>query len=433
MPRLRRLPSALLLVASSLPSTRVAAQAPGRAATVRVLEDVTLVDGTGGPARAHVPIVIRDGVVSDVFTAGSQATPAGAEVVGRPGQWVIPGLIDAHVHLATDPSGSDARDKVAARVASELRGGVTTVRDMAGDARAFNELARAMLVGDLPGPDAFGSAIWAGADFMNDPRVATSTRGTRPGVEPWMRTIDAGTDFRVAALEARAAGVRGIKLYADVPAAVARAAVPAAHAAGLRVWAHATTFPARPSDLVGAGVDVVSHAPLLAWEGVDSLPNFRARYAAPYAQVSVDAPALVRLLARMASQGTMFEPTLYTFREDGRNPGMAAWARAITGRAARAGVPIVAGTDNMIASHPDSLPHLHDELALLVDAGLTPAQAIQAATATAARAIGIEGRTGTVRPGMAADLVVLAADPLADIANTRRIVRVLKHGAPVER
>lgn len=408
-------------------------QRPTAASRVSILEDVTLIDGTGAPPRTHVTVVIRGDTIADVYAAGAKPAPAGAEVLARGSRWVIPGLIDAHVHVATDPAGSDRREAIVRRLAGMLRGGVTTVRDMAGDARVSGELARATATGEIVGPEIHYSAIWAGADFMSDPRVASSTSGTRPGVEPWMLTVAPSTDWVRAAAGARAAGVRGVKLYADVSAAVARAAVPAAHAAGLRVWAHATLFPARPSDLVEAGVDVLSHAPLLAWEGVDSLPNFRARYAAPYARVSVDAPAIAALLSRMAAKGTLFEPTLFTFREDGRNAGMAAWARAITARAVRAGVPIVAGTDNMIASGGDSLPHLHDELALLVEAGLTPLQAIAAATSHAARAIGIEGRVGTLRPGMVADLVVLAADPVADVRNTRRIEVVVKRGVRVER
>ncbi|MBC7898049.1 MAG: amidohydrolase family protein [Cytophagaceae bacterium] len=401
--------------------------------SVHVLNGVTLVDGTGAAARAGMSLVIRAGRIAEIYPTGSRTSPAGARVEDLAGRWVIPGLIDAHVHLATDPSGDDNRAAITAKLRSELRGGVTSVRDMAGDARALGELARGTLVGDIEGPDIFGSAIWAGADFMSDPRVGASTKGTTAGVEPWMRTVSPTTDFRSAALEAKGSGVRGIKLYADASADVVRGAVPAAHAAGLRVWSHATLFPARPSDLVDAGVDVLSHAPLLAWEGVDSLPNYRQRYAVPYARVEPGAPAITRLLQRMAERQVLFEPTLFVFLRANTPREAADWAVAVTRRAAELGVPIVAGTDDMIATHSDSLPHLHRELVLLVSAGLTPMQALQAATFNAARAIGIEERTGTLRPGLAADLVVLGADPLADIRNTQKVERVMKRGTWVKR
>ena len=401
--------------------------------TTRVLNGLTLIDGATATSRSNMSLMIRDGRIADVYPTGERQAPSGAAVEDLAGRWVIPGLIDAHVHLATDPSGDDNRAAIMGKLRAELRGGVTTVRDMAGDARALNELARGTLVGDIAGPDIFGSAIWAGADFMSDPRVRASTRGSVPGAEPWMRTVGPSTDWKAAALETKGSGVRGIKLYADASADVVRGTVPAAHAAGLRVWAHATLFPARPSDLVDAGVDVLSHAPLLAWEGVDTLPNYRQRYAVPYARVEPDAPAITRLLTRMAERRVMFEPTLFVFLRANTPRQAADWAVAVTRRAAELGVSIVAGTDDMIAPHADSLPHLHRELVLLVSAGLTPMQAIHAATSNAARAIGIEERTGTLRTGMAADLVVLGADPAIDIRNTQRIERVMKRGVWVSR
>lgn len=405
-----------------------------RAATdFRVLEGVTLIDGTGSPPRANMSVEVRAGRISDVYPTGTRQAAAGAAVTDLRGRWLIPGLIDAHVHLATDPSRTDLRATVATRLRAAARGGITTVRDMAGDARSLAELARATRVGDLEGPDIHYSAIWAGADFMGDPRVTSSTRGTTPGTEPWMRTVDDRTDWAVLAAEARGSGVRGVKLYADGSPAIVRKAVDAAHAAGLKVWAHATLFPAKPSDLVEAGVDVLSHAPLLAWEAVDSLPGYRARYAAPFERASPEEPRVTALLRRMAERGTLFEPTMFVFSREGTNPSMAQWATAVTRRAIAAGVAIVAGTDGLIGDGDTPVPNLHRELELLVSAGLTPAQALQAATFNAAKAIGIEQHTGSIRPGLWADFVVLTGDPFADIRNTRKIERVIKRGADVSR
>ncbi len=400
---------------------------------VRLFVNAILIDGTGASARSGVTIEVREGRIADVYEAGSRQVPGGASIIDLRGRWVIPGLIDAHVHLATDPSRTDRRAVVATKLQAALRGGITSVRDMAGDARALAELARATLVGDLEGPDIHYSAVWAGADFMGDPRVSSSTRGTTAGSEPWMRTISTTMEWRILAAEAKGSGVSGVKLYADGSAAMARGTVEAAHAAGLKVWAHATIFPARPSDLVDAGVDVLSHAPLLAWEAVDSLPGYRSRYAAPFQRVPVNAPRIDALFRQMKARGTLFEPTMCVFAREDASRVMSEWGTAVTKRAIEAGVPLVAGTDGMIGEGESATPNLHRELELLVEAGLTPLQAIQSATLHAARAIGIEQRTGSIRPGLAADFVVLTADPLADIRNTTKIDRVVKRGKDVSR
>jgi imidazolonepropionase-like amidohydrolase len=403
------------------------------AGDLRVFVNATLIDGTGAPPRAGVSIEVREGRIVDVYQTGSRQAVGDAAIVDLRRRWVIPGLIDAHVHLATDPSRTDARAVIATKLQAAVRGGITSVRDMAGDARALAELARATLVGDLQGPDIHYSAVWAGADFMGDPRVRTSTRGTIAGTEPWMRTISATLDWPLLAAEAKGSGVSGVKLYADGSAAMARSSVDAAHAAGLKVWAHATIFPARPSDLVDAGVDVLSHAPLLAWEAVDSLPGYRSRYAAPFQRVPANAPRIDALFRQMKARGTLFEPTMFVFAREGANRVMSDWGMAVTKRAIAAGVPLVAGTDGMIGEGETATPNLHRELELLVEAGLTPLQAIQSATLHAARAIGIEQRTGSIRPGLSADFVVLTADPLADIRNTTKIDRVVKRGRDVSR
>jgi imidazolonepropionase-like amidohydrolase len=142
----------------------------------------------------------------------------------------------------------------------------------------------------------------------------------------------------------------------------------------------------------------------------------------------------------MRARGTMLEPTLRVIEDVQRRAetdtalasfrGVVPWVHAVTRRAHAMGIPIVAGTDLMGRPGRDSLPLIHDELDRLVaGAGLTPLEAIAAATSVNARALGIESAYGTIAPGMAADLVVLAADPSADIANTRAVRMVVKAGA----
>jgi imidazolonepropionase-like amidohydrolase len=176
---------------------------------------------------------------------------------------------------------------------------------------------------------------------------------------------------------------------------------------------------------VAAGVDAVSHASLLAWERPGPLPAFsdRSRPEPP----APDSPRIRALLREMARRRTVLDATLFVLAD--ARPGVAAWSAAVTRAAWAAGVPVSAGTDSIGVDAPGTLPNIHEELRLLVEqAGLTPLEAITAATLNGARAIGVEERLGTIAPGKAADLVVLSADPTADIRNTREIVWVFRGG-----
>jgi len=127
-------------------------------------------------------------------------------------------------------------------------------------------------------------------------------------------------------------------------------------------------------------------------------------------------------------------PTLWIFARGPASSDAVAgarttWMDAVTRRAAELGVPIVAGTDDMLDTARDPLPLIHRELEVLVSgAGLSPMQALVAATRNAARAIGVESTRGTIEPGKAADLVLLEANPADDIKNTRKIRYVIKAG-----
>ena len=400
--------------------------------TVLAFTGVTLIDGTGAPPRAGTTIVIGGDRIADVFPDGSKPIPPNARTTDLAGRYVIPGLIDTHVHLATDPSGEDSLALTERKLKSALLGGVTTVRDMAGDARMLGFLARAAATRDIVSPSIYYAAVFAGPDFFTDPRVRATSAAVPLGEAPWARAVTGETDWRQVIAEARGTGARAIKLYADFKPGILTPLVAEAHRQGLKVWAHATLFPARPGDIVAAGVDVVSHATLLAFEADTVRADYRTRYRVDYSKIPLDAPALGSLLCAMAGRGTILEPTLYVYFIRDSTSAVARWAAGITRRANQAGVAISAGTDLITSEDPDrlaELPHLHRELELLVNqAGLTPQQAIMAATGTAARVIGVESLVGTVTPGKLADLVVLTADPLADIGNTRKIEMVVARG-----
>ena len=394
----------------------------------QALVGLTLIDGTGAPARSGMTLLVEKGRIRDVFPDGAKPLPVGTERADLRGRWVIPGLIDAHVHLETDPSGSDGAAAVATRLRNALLGGVTTVRDMGGDTRVLAGLARAAALNETVSPSVVYAAVFAGPEFFGDPRIVESTRGATAGAAPWARAVRGDTDLRLAVAEAKGTGASALKLYAALPAAALVPLVGEAHRQGLAVWSHAALFPARPSEVVDAGVDVVSHASLLVWEAAAAMPSYTQRAAGDFARVPPTGGAIDALLKDMAQRGTILDATLLVVsRPDQRAKG-GEWASRVTGRAHELGVRIAAGTDGFIGDDNGDLPNLHEELALLVRAGLAPLEAISAATSVAAAALDVENDRGVLAPGMAADLVILERDPLVDIRNSRSILWVMKAG-----
>lgn len=424
-------PAAPRLSAQSRPATvppRPAPPAGTPGGAPLALTGLTVIDGTGAAARPGTTLLLEDGRIAAVYADGSRPLPGGAERLDLPGRYAVPGLIDTHVHLATDPSGTDGWDVNVRRLRNALLGGVTTVRDMAGDARALAGLARAAELGEIASPDIHYAALVSGPDFFRDPRVLAAARGVAPGQAPWARAVTPASNWPLVIAQAKGAGATGIKIYAALSAEPLPPLIAEAHRQGLRVWSHATLFPARPTDCVDAGVDVLSHAALLVWENARAVPDYTQRYHAAYDTASLNDPAFARLFHDMAARGTILEPTLFV-QALARDSSAFVWAAAATRRAHQLGVAISAGTDTIGADQPGDLPNIHRELALLVErGGLSTMDALRAATSVAARAIGIQDRTGTLAPGKDADIVILARDPLADIHNTTSIVHVLKRG-----
>lgn len=417
---------AFLLVSTSQGS----AQAP----RVTVYRHAQLIDGTGSDARSDVAIVVDgEGIRAVVPDAEAGAyLHAPATIVDAHGLYALPGLIDSHVHLASPPN----RPYAEALLRRDVYSGVTAVRDMAGDTRMLADLSRTALIGEIPAPDIYYAALMAGPDFFEDPRTAESTQGGVPGEVPWMRAITPATDLRLAVAEAHGTGATAIKIYADLDADLVRTITAEAHRQNMLVWAHAAVFPASPREVIAAGVDVISHSCLLAYQASEQMPPaYHHRPPVEENKFVGDNPLLDELFADMKRRGTILDATLYVYEAMWRVPGAKpppycslALAEKIAAAAHRAGIPVSAGTDAP-GDWRDAYPSVDEELSLLVrHAGFSTMDAIVAATRIGAMTIGKLTDMGTVEPGKLADIVFLARNPLADIDNLKSVVMTLKRG-----
>jgi imidazolonepropionase-like amidohydrolase len=403
----------------------LAAQQPTPASSSLLIRNVTLIDGNGGPPRSGADVLVRETRIASVDAAAGDA--ADVTIDGR-GLFLLPGLTDAHVHLSGMPWAERA-----AQLKRVLQGGVTALYDVASDLRNTSDLSRAALVGEIESPSIYYAALFAGPAFFTDPRVVATSRGYRPGDAPWNREIAADTDLVRAVAEAKGAGANSIKLYAALDGPAVRRIGEEAKRQNVRLIAHSTVFPAKPSDLVAAGVKYLAHAAYLVWEGMPPSSDFSKRARGDFASVPVDGPAMTKLLQAMKQNDVALNPTLWIFAEgpgskDEVSASRTKWMNAVTRRAQEIGVTIAAGVDRLMTPG-DPLPMLHKELEVMVTgAGLTPLQAVTAATRGAAHAIGVDDQRGTVAPGQAADLLLVDGDPSVDIRNTRNIRYVIKDG-----
>ncbi|MDX1493075.1 MAG: amidohydrolase family protein [Longimicrobiales bacterium] len=408
---------------------------------LEVLYGFTLIDGRGGAPIPDAALAIRGNEILTVSTrrqllSGPNA-PRDAIFTDLGGGWVIPGLIDTHVHLSTSPN----RARAEAELERLLYGGVTAVRDMAGDARALASLARDTRLGQIPGPSVYFSALMAGPSFLTDPRPQASAAGETPGEVPWMQAITSETELVEAVAMAKGTYATGIKIYANLEPELVEAITREAHRQGMKVWAHSMVFPARPMEVVQAGVDVVSHVCRLAWEGMAEAPEEYHHDQVPlYGNFSAASPVFTQLFEAMRANGTILDATLAMYARAADDPDNDLsdrcdidFARALVARANEMEIPIVTGTD-FTAPRGDPFPALYSEMEELVSgAGLTPMEAIVSATRIAAEAVGIEDRHGILEHGRPVSFVFLADNPLEDMGNLRSVRSVWKNGERFDR
>ena len=451
---------------------------PSAESATTVYEGASVLDGTGAPLRAEMSIVVRDGRIAALTPTVELSLDdwPDAEVEDARGLYVIPGLIESHTHLAT------RADRAAAEFELNrfIYGGVTTVRDMAGDARALAELQRAALVGEIPAPDIHYAALVAGASFFVDPRTRASSLGEVPGRVPWLQIVDDDTDLAETIAVARGTWATGLKTYASIEGPLLARIAAEARRQGIPVWSHTHVGPALPMDVARAGVTTMSHVCSLASAAIpeEVVAEARAGRRAGMVDVDLEDPRIDAVLEEMRRRGTVLDATLKVgfFRAemtiaqdsaagppaqrgaqrpeprpepagarrpdapppDPRRRGVRARCSPedgveLTRRAWRAGVPIAAGTDAPPAPGSE-WPALYDELAYLHErVGMPMVDVIRAATRNGALALDLGEETGTVEEGKYANLVFLERDPTVNVDNLRSIRFTLKRGHRFDR
>ncbi|MTV36520.1 amidohydrolase family protein [Duganella radicis] len=396
----------------------------GKALGRVIYRGVTLIDGTAAAPRAHMALIVKDDRIEAVLPA-TQLTAQqaeGARVVDASGQYVLPGLIDSHVHYATNPD----RPYAEAELKRNIYGGVTGVRDMAGDARELAGLSRDALLNRIPSPDVFYASLVAGPSFFKDPRTVVAALGTQPGTVPWLYAVDDKTELPLAVAQARGTGATGMKIYANLPGTLVRKLIAEAKAQHFPVWTHMQVYPASPYDSLGA--TSVSHVCMIARHVREAGKSAYGHSGEPsYEGLNAEDPGIQRYIAALAKSGTIMDATLSVYKSDGPHCHIGL-AGDITRAMHKAGIKIIAGTDTDNTGE-DPFPVVDHELEKLVKyAGFTPQEAIIAATANAAEALGKQREFGTLEVGKYANMVFLRQDPLQDIANLRSVVLTVKRG-----
>lgn len=440
--------------------------APAAAEPVLAITHVSIVDVTGGPLRRDMTVIVRDGRITQIGPSRRTHPPKDAEQVDGAGKFLIPGLWDMHTHMV----------EVAPVYGPVMVAyGVTGVRNMHAVSMAgVKDLRQRIASGEIIGP-----RIVANGPLVDGPQ----------GVWPTSVKVTTAAEARQAVHYLQGQGADFIKVYSFLPREAYFAIAAEARARNIPFAGHVAQS-ITVEEASNAGQRSIEHldgllractreeaALMSAYAEAGKLWRNPATSAAGEAQmISVNASILAaydpvaarRLFQTFKRNGTWQTPTLVTayinahrgeaaVREapelryvygsqrkvwSGMNTPTVAWTESALATFAanqrlvrelhRAGVGLLAGTDVGGALIVPGVS-LHQELALIVEAGLTPLQALQTATLNPAKFLGQSSQMGDVRVGKTADLVLLDANPLEDIVNTRRVNGVILRGRYLSR
>jgi imidazolonepropionase-like amidohydrolase len=389
-----------------------------RPAAMLAITGVRLIDGTSGAPKSDMTVLVLNGRIHAVGASKTTAVPKGTEAVDGSGLTLLPGLMDSHFHLDSDGT----------LPALYLSHGVTSVRDPGAWIEAYEGVRQSK----EPQPRL----------FLAGPHID----GTQPAYPADSTVVRDAMETRLAVKRNLDDGASVIKAYFRLPLALIEEVTRVAHARAIPVTAHLEIVDA--GDAIRAGIDGLEHvtsagvALLPPREGeayrqvvlADNAARSVGRYRV-WSQLDLKSERASRLLKLMVGRSVTLSPTLAVFeRRNGDKDSTEMHVQgfrqmvAFTGQAQRAGVRVVVGSHSSVP-HAERGWAYQREMELLVEAGLTPLQAIQAGTLENAKFFRVENRLGSIEPGKQADLVLVEGDPSQEIAHMRRVKRVMIDGA----
>jgi len=422
--------TAFILLAATATFAQQASAPPPLALT-----HVTIIDTSGGPPQPDMTVLLRDGRIASIEKSASAAVPADAEVVDARGHFLLPGLWDMHVHLSWTS---------ASALPVFVANGVTGVRDLGGRLGQLDDWRTRIAAGLLVGPRIYRAGPMLNGRSFNPLQMVPGGPDETCGVVRALKQVE--VDF--------------LKTHRRLPRDSYFALIDEAKKQDLAVVGH-IPMEVTPEEASDAGQASLEHTETL-FEGTFSANLKEGELPEAIRRFRTDGSA-EKLFARFVQNKTVVTPTLVAYRsifatidpsyppdphsryvarsykEAARQRAQAgtpeeihmfthtfAEMREVVRLMNRAGVTLVTGSDTAGPRIPGFT--LHDELALLVESGLTPQQALQAATLNPARLLKKEADFGTVEAGKLADLVLLDANPLDDIRNTQKISAVILGG-----
>ncbi len=405
----------------------------GSHADTMALVGGTLIDGTGSDPVVDSAIVIDKGRIVAAGPRSKIKIPKNAVVVDAHGKTILPGLWDMHAHFEQVEWGP-----------IYLAAGVTTVRDCGNEFEFITAVRDAIAAGRGLGPRILAAGI---------------VDGTGP-LALGVQRVDTPEQAKMWVDRYHDAGFQQMKIYSSVKLEEVKAVADEAHRLGMTVTGHVPEG-LDAYQVIEAGQDQINHISYIADIMHAPLPKNADRVArfTSVADIDFNSPDAQKALAFLKAHKTVVDPTLALFEFFTANtskppasfePGVEKVAPelqqqladvgppsplsegiakvfdkevAIVGALHRAGIPVVAGTDQTVPGHS-----LHREIELYVQAGFTPMEAIQAATIVPARVMGFDTELGTVEPGKRADLAILDGNPLESIHNIRTVKYVITGG-----
>jgi imidazolonepropionase-like amidohydrolase len=393
----------------------------------------TLIDGTGRDPIPDSVVVIEKGRIVDAGPRSRVKIPSGAQKVDARGKTILPGLWDMHAHFEQVEWGP-----------IYLAAGATTVRDCGNEFEFITAVRDAVANGRGLGP----RLLLAG--------IVDGTGPSAIGVE----RVDTPEQAKMWTDKYHDAGFQQMKIYSSVKLEEVKDVADEAHRLGMTVTGH-VPIGLNAYQTIEVGQDQINHIPYILDIMVPTLPADASRLdqAQARANLNLNSPAAQKAIAFLVQHGTVVDPTVALFEffsastakpaasiEPGVtkvapelqailadvgppspnaeiNEKVFAKELVVIGALHKAGVPIVAGTDQTVPGHS-----LHREIELYVQAGFTPMEAIQAATIVPARVMGLDKELGTVESGKRADVIILDGNPLDSIHNIRKVEFVITNG-----